>query len=46
MQKNIVVGVLYRAHTSIDNFIADIDPDLKKKKLNAEKEAGLYHGRF
>ena len=28
--KNIIVGVVYRAHTSIDNFIADIDPVLKK----------------
>ena len=33
--KNIVVGVMFRAHTSIDNFIADIDPVCKK--LNAEK---------
>ena len=24
--KNIIVGVLYRAHTSIDNFITDISP--------------------
>ena len=30
--KNIVVGVIYRAHTSIDNFIGDIDPAFKKTK--------------
>ena len=35
MQKNIVVGVVYRAHTAIDNFIADIDPIFKK--LNVGK---------
>ena len=28
--KNIVIGVVYRAHTSVDNFIADIDPVFKK----------------
>ena len=28
--KNILVGVVYRAHTSIDNFITDITPILNK----------------
>ena len=28
--KNIVIGTTYRAHTSIDNFIADIDPVFKR----------------
>ena len=34
--KNVVVGVVYRAHTAIDNFIIDIDPVFKV--LNQEKK--------
>ena len=42
--KNIVVGVIYRAHTSIDNFIGDIDPVFKK--LNDEKKQIYIMGDF
>ena len=33
--KNVVVGVVYRAHTSIDDFVRDIDPKswIQKKSL-------------
>ena len=34
--KNVFVGVVYRAHTAIDNFIIDIDPVFKV--LNSEKK--------
>ena len=42
--KNIVVGVVYRAHTCIDNFLADFDPVLKK--LNSEKKTVYIMGDF
>ena len=42
--KHIVVGVVYRAHTSIDNFMTDIDPVFKK--LNAEKKQIYIVGDF
>ena len=34
--KNVVVGVVYRAHTPIDNFVTDFDPVLKT--LNQERK--------
>ena len=40
--KNVVVGVVYRAHTPIDNFVKDFDPVLKT--LNQEKKNTLYYG--
>ena len=42
--KNTVIGVVYRSHTHIDNFIRDIDPIFKK--LNSEKKTSLYNGGF
>ena len=30
--KNVIVGVVYRAHTSIDSFISDIEPIYRKIK--------------
>ena len=38
------MGVIYRAHTSIDNFIGDIDPVFKK--LNDEKKQIYIMGDF
>ena len=38
--KNIVIGVLYRSHTHIDNFIRDIEPTFKK--LNSEREKNPF----
>ena len=36
--KNVLIGVIYRAHTAIDNFVYDVDPILQtiskeKKKV-------------
>ena len=42
--KNIVVGVVYRSHTSIDNFTTDIDPIYKQ--LNEEKKLFYVMGDF
>ena len=42
--KNIIVGVVYRAHTSIDNFIKDIEPIYKK--LNSENKHFYIMGDF
>jgi len=42
--KNIIVGAVYRAHTSIDEFIVDIDPVFKK--LNNEKKHLYVMGDF
>ena len=42
--KNVVVGVVYRAHTAIDNFIIDIDPVFKV--LNQEKKQFYVMGNF
>ena len=42
--KNVVVGVVYRAHTAIDNFIIDIDPVFKV--LNQEKKQFYVMGDF
>jgi len=42
--KNIVVGVVYRSHTSIDHFVTDIDPTFKK--LNSEKKKIYIMGDF
>ena len=33
--KNIIFGVLYRAFTSIDNFITDISPTFETKTKHA-----------
>ena len=41
---NVIVGVLYRAHTSIDDFIKDIEPIYKK--LNSEKKHFYVIGDF
>ena len=41
--KNILMGVIHRAHTSIDNFIGDIDPVFKR--LNDEKKQ-IYINRL
>jgi hypothetical protein len=43
-KKNIAIGVVYRAHTPIDNFVADIDPLFKK--LNAENKHIYVMGVF
>ena len=42
--KNVVVGIVYRAHTAIDNFIIDIDPVFKV--LNQEKKQFYVMGDF
>jgi len=42
--KNIVVGVIYRSHTSIDGFIKDIDPVFKK--IISEKKIFYVMGDF
>ena len=42
--KNILVGVVYRAHTPFDNFIADIDPVFEN--LNAERKHVYIVGDF
>ena len=42
--KNVVVGVVYRSHTSINNFITDIEPIYKK--LNSEKKQFYVMGDF
>ena len=41
---NVIVGVVYRAHTSIDDFIKDIEPIYKK--LNSEKKHFYEMGDF
>jgi hypothetical protein len=43
-KKNVAIGVVYRAHTPIDNFVADIDPLFKK--LNAENKHIYVMGDF
>ena len=35
--KNALVGVIYRAHTSIDDFIHNIDAIYQKKKKKKKK---------
>ena len=42
--KNIVAGVVYRSHTSIDNFTSDIEPIFKK--LNSERKHLYVMGDF
>ena len=42
--KNIVVGVVYRAHTRIDDFISDIDPIFKT--LSHERKTIYVMGDF
>ena len=42
--KNVVVGVVYRSHTSINDFITDIEPIYKK--LNSEKKQFYVMGDF
>ena len=42
--KNVIVGVVYRSHTSIDNFIRDIDPVFKVS--NQEKKQLCIMGDF
>ena len=42
--KNVVVGVVNRSHTSINNFITDIEPIYKK--LNSEKKQFYVMGDF
>ena len=41
---NVVVGVVYRAHTVIDDFVSDIDPIFKV--LNSEKKQIYVMGDF
>ena len=43
-KKNAIIGVIYRAHTSIDNFVNDIDPVVQK--INAEKKLFYIMGDF
>ena len=42
--KNILAGVVYRSHTSIDNFTSDIEPIFKK--LNSERKHLYVMGDF
>ena len=42
--KNVIVGVVYRSHTSINNFITDIEPIYKI--LNSEKKQFYVMGDF
>ena len=42
--KNIIVGVIYRAHTAIDNFIGDFSPVLQK--INHENKINFILGDF
>ena len=42
--QNVVIGVVYRSHTSIDNFVTDIDPIFNK--LNSEKKLFYVMGDF
>ena len=42
--KNVIVGVVYRAHTSIDSFISDIEPIYRK--INSEKKHVYIMGDF
>ena len=42
--KNTVLGVVYRAHTDIDDFVSEIDPILKV--LNSEKKQIYIMGDF
>jgi len=42
--KNIIVGIVYRAHTKIDNFINDITPILNK--IAAENKIEHLMGDF
>ena len=42
--KNIIVGVLYRAHTSIDNFITDISPTFET--ISNENKSCYIMGDF
>ena len=44
MQKNILVGVIYRAHTSIDDFILDIEKVFNK--TNSENKITYVMGDF
>ena len=39
-----MVGVVYRSHTTIDNFVTDIDPIYKK--LNEERKLYYVMGDF
>ena len=40
--KNSLIGVIYRAHTAIDDFINDIDPILQT--ISNEKKRMLHNG--
>ena len=42
--KNVIVGVVYRAHTSIDSFISDIEPIYRK--INSEMKHVYIMGDF
>ena len=42
--KNVIVGVVYRAHTPIDNFIKDIEPIYRK--INSENKHVYIMGDF
>jgi hypothetical protein len=43
-QKNVIIGTIYRAHTSIENFITDIDSILKI--LHSENKDTYLMGDF
>ena len=40
-KKNIIVGVFYRSHTAIDNFINDFRPVIQK--INDEDKHKLHY---
>jgi len=42
--KNAIVGVIYRAHTAINDFLSDIDPVFHK--INAENKPAYIMGDF
>ena len=43
-KRNIIVGVIYRAHTPINGFITDINPVLQK--INEEKKLSYIMGDY